>query len=263
MRPAQKSSRARGRGRAKNGGGGGGNNVNRVYESAGPEGKVRGTPQQIVDKYLSLARDAQTSGDRVMAENFLQHAEHYQRILLTALGTQESRREDVGDEDEGREERAAANGHSNGQLNGHAPVQDAEDVTAEEGEAESGESNGQMAGPGGAKRGRRGRGARGPGDAGPAETAPGEQPQPDVVAVEDAAVGESAPVQESDRREEPEIAGFGTIEPEGSADLIVETSEESPRPPRRRRRKAEPAAESAEEASGGQADAGEEASGEA
>jgi len=93
MRPPQKSNRSRGRGSRK-GGGGGGNNLNRVFDSAGPEGKVRGTPQQIIDKYLSLARDAQTSGDRVTSENFLQHAEHYQRILISAMGAQEqSRRE--------------------------------------------------------------------------------------------------------------------------------------------------------------------------
>lgn len=94
MRQAQKSGRSRGRGGRKGGGGGGGNNINRVYDSAGPEGKVRGTPQQIIDKYLTLARDAQTSGDRVTAENFLQHAEHYQRILISAMSEQEkSRRE--------------------------------------------------------------------------------------------------------------------------------------------------------------------------
>ncbi|MEM7505346.1 MAG: DUF4167 domain-containing protein [Pseudomonadota bacterium] len=80
MRSPQKSNRPRGRGNRKSSG----NNVNRVYESAGPEGKVRGTPQQIFEKYLTLARDAQTSGDRVVAENFLQHAEHYQRILIQA-----------------------------------------------------------------------------------------------------------------------------------------------------------------------------------
>ena len=93
MRSAQKSNRSRGRGNRKSGGGGG-NNINRVYDSAGPEGKVRGTPQQIIDKYLSLARDAQTSGDRVTAENFLQHAEHYQRILITAMQAQEQQRRD-------------------------------------------------------------------------------------------------------------------------------------------------------------------------
>ncbi|MEM9058872.1 MAG: DUF4167 domain-containing protein [Pseudomonadota bacterium] len=94
MRSAQKSNRSRGRGNRK-GGGGGGNNINRVYDSAGPEGKVRGTPQQIIDKYLSLARDAQTSGDRVAAENFLQHAEHYQRILIQATQSQEQARREA------------------------------------------------------------------------------------------------------------------------------------------------------------------------
>lgn len=58
-----------------------GNIVNRVFDSSGPEGKVRGTPQQIIDKYLTLARDAQLSNDRVAEQSFLQHAEHYTRML--------------------------------------------------------------------------------------------------------------------------------------------------------------------------------------
>jgi hypothetical protein len=45
---------------------------------------VRGTPQQIIEKYQMLARDAQLSNDRVAAENFLQHAEHYTRMLAEA-----------------------------------------------------------------------------------------------------------------------------------------------------------------------------------
>ena len=61
-----------------------GNVINRVFDSAGPEGKVRGTPQQIIDKYQSLAHDSQLSGDRVSAENFQQHSEHYSRLLLDA-----------------------------------------------------------------------------------------------------------------------------------------------------------------------------------
>ena len=69
--------------------------MNRVYDSAGPEGKVRGTPQQIIDKYVSLARDAQTSGDRVASENFLQHAEHYQRIVIQATAAQEQARREA------------------------------------------------------------------------------------------------------------------------------------------------------------------------
>ena len=58
-----------------------GNIINRVFESAGPDGKVRGTPQQIIDKYQALARDAQVAGDRVAAESYLQHSEHYSRLL--------------------------------------------------------------------------------------------------------------------------------------------------------------------------------------
>ncbi len=58
-----------------------GNVVNRVFDSSGPEGKVRGTPQQIIEKYLTLARDAQLSHDRVAEQSFLQHAEHYTRML--------------------------------------------------------------------------------------------------------------------------------------------------------------------------------------
>ena len=61
-----------------------GNIVNRVFDSSGPEGKVRGTPQQIIEKYQLLARDAQLSNDRVAAENFQQHAEHYTRMLAQA-----------------------------------------------------------------------------------------------------------------------------------------------------------------------------------
>ena len=68
-----------------------GNIVNRVFDSSGPESKVRGTPQQIIDKYNQLARDAQLSGDRVATENFQQHAEHYLRMLADALREQAER----------------------------------------------------------------------------------------------------------------------------------------------------------------------------
>lgn len=70
-----------------------GNVVNRVFDSSGPEGKVRGTPQQIIEKYNQLARDAQLAGDRVATENFQQHAEHYTRMLAEAMKEQEARRE--------------------------------------------------------------------------------------------------------------------------------------------------------------------------
>jgi hypothetical protein len=69
------------------GGGGGGHHHNpltRVYESNGPEVKIRGTAHHIAEKYLQLARDAQGSGDPVTAENHFQHAEHYLRMIATA-----------------------------------------------------------------------------------------------------------------------------------------------------------------------------------
>ncbi|MBR9841848.1 MAG: DUF4167 domain-containing protein [Rhodobacteraceae bacterium] len=71
-----------------------GNIVNRVFDSSGPEGKVRGTPQQIIDKYNQLARDAQLANDRVATENFQQHAEHYLRLLSEAQREMDARREE-------------------------------------------------------------------------------------------------------------------------------------------------------------------------
>ncbi|HJW40499.1 MAG TPA: DUF4167 domain-containing protein [Rhizomicrobium sp.] len=65
------------------GGGGGGNNFNpnRSFDSSGPEVKIRGSASNVYEKYLQLARDANANGDRVMAESYLQHAEHYYRIM--------------------------------------------------------------------------------------------------------------------------------------------------------------------------------------
>lgn len=57
-----------------------------TLDSMGPEGKIRGTARQIVDRYLTLARDALSSGDHVGAEGFFQHAEHYLRILSEGAG---------------------------------------------------------------------------------------------------------------------------------------------------------------------------------
>ena len=51
------------------------------FESTGPEAKVRGTAQQVLEKYQALARDAYSAGDRILAEGYLQHAEHYYRII--------------------------------------------------------------------------------------------------------------------------------------------------------------------------------------
>lgn len=85
MRPGQNR---RMRGRNNNGNNNGNrkspNPLQRSYESNGPDVKVRGTAQHVAEKYLQLARDAQSSGDTVSAESYFQHAEHYYRILLAA-----------------------------------------------------------------------------------------------------------------------------------------------------------------------------------
>jgi len=90
-----KSSRSRSRNKNRNNNRpSGGNIVNRVFDSSGPEGKVRGTPQQIVEKYTQLHRDAILSNDRVNAENFAQHAEHYTRLLAEAQKEIDAKREE-------------------------------------------------------------------------------------------------------------------------------------------------------------------------
>ncbi|MGH6795310.1 MAG: DUF4167 domain-containing protein, partial [Methylocella sp.] len=61
----------------------------RSYESSGPDVKIRGTAHHVGEKYLQLARDAQTSGDPVMAESYLQHAEHYFRLIAAAQQVQQ------------------------------------------------------------------------------------------------------------------------------------------------------------------------------
>lgn len=89
MRHNQNGRRFRGRNNNNgNGGGqshnGGGRRVNprvQTFDSNGPDVRIRGNAMQINEKYLTLARDAQGAGDRVLAESYLQHAEHYQRML--------------------------------------------------------------------------------------------------------------------------------------------------------------------------------------
>ena len=86
MRDFKGMKRQRGRNR-KPGGGQGNNNANatnpnRSWDSQGPENmKVRGNAQTVYERYMQLARDASAAGDRVLADNYTQHAEHYFRVL--------------------------------------------------------------------------------------------------------------------------------------------------------------------------------------
>jgi len=145
MRPQQQGRRQRNR---SSGGGGGGNRRNqnplsRNYESNGPDVKIRGNAQVIADKYATLARDALSSGDNVMAENYLQHAEHYNRIIMAAQAQQQAQREEraqsddsesgddstanapaanapaEGEKRERRERKGSGGGNGEAQPNGH------------------------------------------------------------------------------------------------------------------------------------------------
>ncbi|WP_092865209.1 DUF4167 domain-containing protein [Albimonas pacifica] len=205
MRPSQKSNRNRGKNNRPKGLG---NVVNRVFESAGPEGKVRGTPQQIIDKYEQLARDAQTAGDRVTAENFLQHAEHYLRLLSAAQAEQQAHQQ--------QNQPSGQQPH----MNGHARRDDDEgrqpQPSGEQPEAAPAESRAE---------------SRSESRRDDAPRAEGGKPE-----------GAGKRSRKSDAAKEAEAsAGMETIESDGPDDgssLVAtpEAPEEAPRPRARRRR---------------------------
>lgn len=121
MRQGQQNRRGRGRGRKPQ------NPMSRSYESNGPDVKVRGTASHVAEKYMSLARDASSSGDIVAAESYLQHAEHYNRIVMAA------------------QQQASQNAQAAEQANGGGrPRQNAE----QQGGGENAESEAADAGPG-------------------------------------------------------------------------------------------------------------------
>jgi len=67
----------------------------KVFDSNGPDVRIRGTAHQVTEKYLTLAKDAASSGDRTLAENYLQHAEHYQRIINSWVAEEASKQQPV------------------------------------------------------------------------------------------------------------------------------------------------------------------------
>ncbi|MDE2018463.1 MAG: DUF4167 domain-containing protein [Hyphomicrobiales bacterium] len=106
MRPGQ-NKRMRGRNNNNNNNRRGPNPLSRSYESNGPDVKIRGNAQHVAEKYLQLARDAHTSGDPVAAESYLQHAEHYFRLIAAAQLAQQQAQAGVqrpDDEDEDDDE---------------------------------------------------------------------------------------------------------------------------------------------------------------
>ena len=117
MRQGQQNRRGRGRGRKVQ------NPLSRNYESNGPEVKIRGNASHIAEKYSALARDALASGDTVTAENYLQHAEHYHRIIMAAQAQNPATAAQPAD---------GANGAGNSRSQPDAPQEEAEAAAASE-----------------------------------------------------------------------------------------------------------------------------------
>lgn len=123
-----------------------GNAINRVFDSSGPDGRVRGTPSQVIEKYQGLARDAQLSGDRVAAENFQQHAEHYNRVLGEAQRQQAERLQQQAAQHEAHKQQQTQQNASNGsdanqsQRSGHSPIEDQEPVSLDGGPVDTPEN---------------------------------------------------------------------------------------------------------------------------
>ncbi|MEM9249194.1 MAG: DUF4167 domain-containing protein [Pseudomonadota bacterium] len=208
-----------------------GNITNRVFDSSGPEGKVRGTPQQIIDKYTQLARDAQLSNDRVAAENFQQHAEHYTRMLGDAQREMEARREQQQNQ-QGSGANGQNAGQGGGQQSGQQNAQNVGQQAGQHGGAPTALAGGQAAADA-APQGVEPRSGR---TVTPVEAA-GTGPQPDLPVV-DAAPGQTvSAVVETGASE----AGAG---PEAVASAAETAVEEATAKPRRRSR-AKPAASKA------------------
>ena len=137
-----RSSKSRSRNKNRNNRPTGGNIINRVFDSSGPDGKVRGTPQQIIEKYNQLHRDAVLSGDRVDAESFAQHAEHYTRLLAEAQREVDAKREEQ--EEQNRQRQAERDRERQERLKaqeaaGNDPAQaDQPDVSAVAADGDSG-----------------------------------------------------------------------------------------------------------------------------
>lgn len=132
-----------------------GMNINRALDSNGPDVRIRGTANQIYDKYLALARDASSAGDRVKAENYLQHAEHYFRLIRSIQPSQPAPSDMVdveGDQpslgEEGRQRRENGNGEDHAasaepvesegetEIAPPAPANGSAEAASEEGESE-------------------------------------------------------------------------------------------------------------------------------
>src|SRR5512135_3926632 len=126
MRNGQNNKRMRNRNNNNRNDGGrrGQNPMTRVFESNGPDIKIRGTASHVAEKYVQLARDARSSGDPVAAENYYQHAEHYFRLIAAAQEQLRQPQQPRGDEPVSEDSEDDGENFSNfGQEPGFVPQQ--------------------------------------------------------------------------------------------------------------------------------------------
>ncbi len=131
MRQSNQKSRSRGRGRKPQ------HNTNRNFESNGPDVKIRGNAAHIAEKYTTLARDCLSNGDRVIAENYLQHAEHYNRIVAAAQQQSEARAAEMAEKRQAEQEASGENTDDNHDADVEAKATEAQDAGDETSEVES------------------------------------------------------------------------------------------------------------------------------
>ena len=154
MRP---NNRQRSRGGRGGGGGGGGHqhhkqhhshnpnrppNRNQIFDSSGPDVRVRGNAHQVFDKYQALAREAAASGDRIQAEAYWQYADHYYRVIQSMGGFVQRNNWSEGEGAEGQQQQPQQQGQQGGQQNpqqangngngGYAPAERANNGRGEE-----------------------------------------------------------------------------------------------------------------------------------
>jgi len=195
MRPGNQNQNKRLRGRSRNKGP---NPLTRTYESNGPDVKVRGTALHIAEKYVQLARDAHSSSDPVMAENYYQHAEHYYRIIAAAQAQSPNpvpfvRDEDFDDDYEGGGRQDYSGQRSNGAPYAGEPGPSRYNDRPNEQRSYNG--NGHQHGNGAPAPQQQAAPAYTP--PAPAYTPPGLGPQPDLAAAEEPAVAQAVVVAEA------------------------------------------------------------------
>ena len=175
MRPNQQN---KNRSRGRNGGRKNVNPLSRNFESNGPDVKIRGNAAHIAERYVQLARDATATGDSVTAENYLQHAEHYFRILSAAQAQSQTQpRNEPSFDYDGDDDDNSGAGANSGELDTTAQADPPASDTAQS-EGETSEADAAQQGEESRARTRRPRRRRPSATEGEAD--PASAPQPEV-----------------------------------------------------------------------------------